>query len=412
MQNRFSTEFFSGNRERLSELFIGTAPIVMTANGLLQRGGDTTFSFAQDASFWYLTGIEQPDITLVIDRGKEYLIVPGRSGSREAFDGAISNDDLTRVSGIKTIYNEEEGWKNLNGRLRKVKHVATLANPPAYIDSFGFYTNPARAALVEKLKEANKDLDLLDLNPHLVRLRMIKQPQELEAIMAAINITASSFKDAIKPAKLKRYTHEYQLEAEITKGMRTRGADGHAFSPIVASGEHACTLHNVENNGLMAKNDLVVVDIGAEVDHYAADITRTICLGTPSKRQQAIYSAVAEVQQYAFSLLRPGVDIREYETAIEQFMGEKLRELNLIKSISHEKVRAFYPHASSHFMGLNVHDVADYTRALEPGMVLTVEPGIYVTKEKIGVRIEDDVLVTKQGIKILSGKLAKTLELI
>src|SRR5207249_1904686 len=152
------------------------------------------------------------------------------------------------------------------------------------------------------------------------------------------------------------------------------------------------------------------VDIGAEVEHYASDITRTHSIGTPSRRQRAVHEAVLEVQKYGFSLLRPGVLMREYEESIEHFMGEKLRELGLIKTITHENVRTFYPHATSHFLGLNVHDIGDYDRPLEPGVVLTVEPGIYIAEEGIGIRIEDDVLITETGIKVLSDKLSRDLQ--
>ena len=409
MQSYFTSEFFAGNRQKLRELFTGTAPIVLTANGLLQRGGDSAFNFSQDANFWYLTGIDEPDIVLVMERGKEYLIVPARSASREAFDGVPSTEALTNRSGIKTVYDDAAGWEQLRGRLKKVKHVATLSVPPAYVEHYGLYTNPARAALTDKLRAFKSDLELLDVSPHLTRLRMVKQPPELAAIQKAIDITLSTVKEVRRPAKLRAYAYEYQLEADVGRGFRRRGAAGHAFTPIVASGERACTLHNVANSGALAADELVLIDVGAEVEHYAADLTRTVSLSSPSRRQQAVHAAVLEVQRFAFGLLKPGVLLKEYEQQVEHFMGEKLRELNLIKTINHENIRAFYPHATSHFLGLNVHDVGDYERPLEPGTVITVEPGIYIPKEGIGIRIEDDVLITPKGIKILSQKLPRTL---
>ncbi len=406
MESHFSSEFFAGNRAKLRQLFTGTAPIVITANGLLQRGGDTTFSFAQDANFWYLTGIDEPDIILVMDKGSEFLIVPGRSANRETFDGAVDNSDLVKISGIKTIYNDKEGWDKLKARLRKVKHVATLASPPVYIESYGFYANPARLALSNKIKTYNHEIKLLDLNHHLIRLRMIKQPEELKAINSAIDITVSAIKHSTRRARLAKYAYEYELEAELTKIMRIKGASGHAFAPIVASGERACTLHNVSNNGKFSPKDLVIIDTGAEVEHYAADITRTISLSAkPSKRQRAVYDSVKEVQDYALGLLKPGIMMKDYEQQVVHFMGEKLRSLGLIKSIDHAKVRQYYPHATSHFVGLNVHDAGDYDLPLEAGVVITVEPGIYIQEEAIGIRLEDDVLVTDKGIKVLTKKL-------
>lgn len=409
MDLRFSSEFFAGNRQRLRELFTGTAPIVVTANGLLQRGNDSTFKFAQDANFWYLTGIDEPDILLIMDRDKEYLIVPDRSASRQAFDGVVEPEPLSKRSGISTVLNDREGWEQLGTRLKKVKHAATLAVPPLYVEQYGMYTNPARAALIDKIKTHNAEIELLDINQHLARLRMPKQPQELSAIQAAIDITIATIKQATNSAKLGKYSHEYQIEAELSRGFRARGATGHSFDPIVASGARACVLHSVANNGPLASGELVIVDTGAEVEHYAADIARTVSLGAPSRRQQAVHAAVLETQDYALSLLKPGVVLKDYEQQVEHYIGEKMRELGLIKSITHEEVRRFYPHATSHFLGLNVHDVGDYDRPLESGVVITVEPGIYIHEEAIGVRIEDDILITPSGIKVLSKKLSRDL---
>lgn len=410
MESRFTSEFFAGNRAKLRQLFTGTAPIVVTANGLLQRGSDSTFAFAQDANFWYLTGIDEPDIVLVMDRDREYLIVPARSVRRKAFDGSVSAEALSRRSGIRAVYDDKTGWEQLATRLRKVKHAATLAVPPAYVEYYGLYTNPARAALVQRLKDTKAGLELLDLSPHLIRLRMVKQPAELAAIQSAVNITVGTMKESLKPTKLRKYAYEYQLEAELSRGFRRRGADGHAFEPIVAGGPRACTLHNVANAGALSADELVIVDTGAEVEHYAADVTRTVSLGPPSRRQQAVHAAVLDVQRFAFGLLKPGVLLKDYEKQIEQYMGEKLRELGLIKTITHDAVKKFYPHSTSHFLGLNVHDAGDYDRPLEPGVVLTVEPGIYIKREGLGVRIEDDVLITRGDIRILTDKLSRNLQ--
>lgn len=405
----FSSEFFAGNRRRLRELFTGTAPIVVSANGLLQRGADSTYLFSQDANFWYLTGIDDPDIVLVMDRDKEYLIVPARSAVREAFDGSVAIEPLVRRSGIRTVLNDKDGWDQLGGRLKKVKHVATLAAPPAYLERYGMYTNPARAALIAKLASYNAHMELLDLGSHLALMRMIKQQPELEAMQQAIDITIRTIKEVTRPAKFRTYAHEYEVEADLTRGFRRRGADGHSFEPIVAGGERACTLHNVANSSALATGELVIIDSGAEFEHYAADITRTVSLGPSSRRQQAVHAAVVEAQAFAMSLLAPGVLLQDYEQQVQHFMGEKLRELGLIKTINHDSIRQYYPHGTSHFIGLNVHDAGDYDRPLEPGVVVSCEPGIYIPEEGIGVRIEDDVLITEAGNKNLTAKLPKEL---
>jgi Xaa-Pro aminopeptidase len=406
MESNFSAEFFTNNRRHLRELFTGTAPIVLTANGQLQKSADTSFPFRQDSSFWYLTGLDEPDLVYVFDKDKEYLILPPRSEAQNVFDGHHDAARFSETSGIKEILANETGWKRLGSRLAKVKHIATLAALPMYIEQIGLYTNPARANLIERLKNLQPQAELLDLRAHLTHMRMIKQPEEQAALQSAIDTTVQAFK--IAKRKLGKLATEYELEALITSEFRKQDLQ-HGYEPIVASGVNACTLHYIQNNSKLDQRRLVLIDVGAELSHYSADITRTYSFKPPTKRQQAVLEAVLETQSYAFELLKPGVVIKDYELKIHDFIGEKLRTLGLIKSISEESVRIHYPHATSHFLGLDVHDAADYERPLEPGMVLTVEPGIYIPKEGIGIRIEDDVLVTPKGIEILSKKLPREL---
>ncbi|MEO5628051.1 MAG: aminopeptidase P family protein [Candidatus Saccharimonadales bacterium] len=406
MYHHFSTEFFVNNRKRLRELFVGTAPIVITANGVLQRNGDNTFSFRQDSSFWYLTGIQKPDVVLVMDKGKEYLIMPAQQDYLDIFHDASNKEALTTISGISDICSQVDGWKRLQSRLKKVKHVATLSAPAAHIDQLGFYANPARASLIERLKSEDNNFELLDLRPQLSLMRIIKQAPELAAIQEAIDVTVK----ALKYVQKRQYQYEYQIEAELFKQFRKAGAKGHAFAPIISGGERACVLHRDDNDSLIGPKELLTIDVGAEIDNYAADITRTYSqTKTASKRQKAVHAAVQAVQDYAYSLLKPGPTIRQNEALIEHFMGEKLRELGLIKTIDRDSVRKYFPHATSHYLGLDVHDVGDYDRPLEAGMVITVEPGIYIAEEAIGVRIEDDVLITAKGHQILSSSLPRSI---
>ncbi|MEK7153821.1 MAG: aminopeptidase P family protein [Patescibacteria group bacterium] len=409
----FDSSFFTNNRERLRQLFTGTAPIVIAANGLLQQASDEPYALHQDRNFWYLTGIDEPGVVLVMDKGKEYLIVPPREVVREQFDGAVNFDTLGRVSGIQTILYEKEGWKQLEARLKKVQHVATLGANPRFIDFLGMYTNPARADLIQRMKDTNPSLELLDLRTHLSRMRMFKQEVELAAIQEAIDITVSTLKEVLRPKQLAKYAYEYEIEADLTRGFRRQGGAGllgHAFPPIVASGERTCTMHHIQNSAPLVTGEVLILDVGAQSGSYASDIARTVVLGGhPSRRQQLVYDAVLEAQEYAFSLLKPGLIVRNYEKQMEEFIGEKLRELGLIKTIEREAVRRFFPHATSHFLGLDMHDAGDYDHPLEPGAVLTVEPGIYIPEESIGVRIEDDVLITAEGVKVLSRNLPRLL---
>jgi Xaa-Pro aminopeptidase len=409
MDSLFTVDFFRQNRERLRKLFTGTAPIVIASNGQLQRNSDSTYPFKQDGNFWYMTGLDLPDAVLVMDKAKEYIILPELSEYQETFDDGLTAEYLYSRSGIEMVMNAKDGWKQLSNRITKVKHVATVAASPPYVHIYGMYTNPARAVLAAKIKEINSAIELLDLSQHFAKMRMVKQAPELAAIKKAINLTAGSLKYVEKKLAKGVYDFEYQIEADITKRFISAGHNN-AWKPIVGAGKNATTLHHYKNDGPIQKGDLVVIDIGAEVENYAADLTRTYAASEPNKRQQQVYDAVKTVQEYAFSLLRPGVTIRENEQKVQTFMGEKLRELGLIKTIDTENVRRYFTHATSHYLGLDAHDAGDYDARLVPGVVLTVEPGIYLPQEQLGIRIEDDVLVTKNGITILSKHLPAVLK--
>jgi Xaa-Pro aminopeptidase len=406
MKEEFSAEFFRGNRERLQKLFAGQAPIVLSANGLLQKSTDTPHSFKQDGNFWYLTGIDEPNIVVVIDKGREYLIVPELSSTRIAFDGAIDTAHLAEASGIEEILPEKAGWKRLGARLKKASSVAVLAPPPHYLESLGMYTNPARARLLKTMKSYNPKLTPLDLRQHLGRMRMVKQPAELEVLGKAIAITTDALEQVHKKFLRQKYEYEYDIELDLSRAFWKNGASGHSFDAIVAAGKKGATIHPTGNNGKILYDQSLLLDVGAEYNHYAADISRTWML-EPSKRFTAVHAAVRQTADYAMSLLKPGVGLRAYEKKVHLYMGEKLRELGLIKTIDTESVRTYFPHGTSHFLGIDVHDVGDYEQPLEAGVVMTVEPGIYIPREGIGMRIEDDVLITATACTNLSSALKR-----
>lgn len=406
----FDADFFSANRAKLKNLFVGSAPIVVTANGLLQQSMDTTYPFSQDGNFWYLTGIDEPDIILVLDKDKEYLIVPEQSQSKQNFDGVLDYTELSRISGVATVLDQKTGWKQLSNRIAKVKHLATLAPSPIYIESMAFYTNPARAQLTAKIKELNPSIEFLDLRQHFAKMRMVKQPQELKAIKHAIAVTIESLNYLKSKLGKEKYQYEYQIEADLSYRFKNKYATTHGFEPIIANGPNACVVHYNKNNGRLNSKQLLLFDVGAQYAGYSADISRTYSINSnPSRRQKQVHQAVVDVQEYAYSLLTSGVILSEYEQKIEQYMGEKLRTLGLIKIVERQEIRKYFPHSTSHHLGYDVHDMGIYDQPLQPGNVITVEPGIYIAEEGIGVRIEDDVLITEDGIEVLTNKLSKDL---
>lgn len=391
--------FFSKNRHTLRAR-IGSAPLVIAGNGLLQRTGDTTFPFAQDSSFWYLTGCDLPDAVLVITKSDEWLIVPERSVTRSAFDGSVDKSALQQQTGVQTILDSHAGWERLS-RLHP-KGIQYLQPSPVYSSSRELFVNPARRRLYTKLKRLFPSATFTDIRSTLAAMRVMKQPEELICLEEAIRITKETIGSITASSEFAAMRNEHELEAALSYGFRKRGASGHAFAPIVASGQHATTLHYVSNNGSITPGDLIVLDVGAEVSHYAADITRTVCQTPLTDRQRAVYEAVERVQHKALTLLKPGADYRKYEASVTRYVGEELVGLGLLDDITDtEQIRYYYPHAASHFLGLDVHDVGDYRLPLAPGAVVTCEPGIYIPEEGIGVRLEDDVLITDDGNRVL-----------
>lgn len=398
----FSADFFTSNRARLREALKTDELIVLTGNGSMQRAADEPVAFIQDSNFWYLTGCDEPDVLLVMTPSESFLIAPTLSLERQTFDGSIDVQALATRSGITDIVTEREGAARLKTLIRDTPSVATLGSSASYIARYRMHTLPYRRRLIARLRRINPQLTVRDIRPELARMRSVKQPQEIAALQQAIDITTQTLQDVTQPTTLQAATREYQLEAAITYGFRNRGADGHAFQPIVGAGAHATTLHHVHNDGLINAGDLIVLDIGATVEHYAADITRTVCQQSLNARRQAVYDAVVRVQDYALSLLKPGSMQAEYEKAVVAQMGVELKQLGLITRSTPDQVRRYFPHATSHFLGLDTHDVGNYQEPLEPNMVLTCEPGIYIPEENIGVRIEDDVLITSSGNRVLS----------
>jgi len=397
MNTFFTADFFSTNRARLQALIQDTVPIVIAANGVLQANADNTFPFRQDSSFWYLTGLDLADYTLVITSAETYLIAPSYDSIKDVFDGTTDLQTISATSGISTVLSTKEGWARLRSDLNATKRVATLEPAPTYIASFGLYTNPARARLVRQMKRACTGLMVRNIRPELAKLRVVKQAPEIAAIQKAVDITCATLNEV----QHRTYDYEYEIEADITQGFRKQGAGGHAYTPIVAGGLNSCTLHYLQNDDQLRAGELLLADVGASVQNYAADITRTWSRDTPSDRQRAVFDAVNEALAYGIGLLQPGTTFHDVEQQIRVFVGDKLVKLGLIPVNTPEAVHEWYPHAP-HYLGLDVHDVGDYRQPLEPGMVLTLEPGIYLPAERIGIRLEEDILITPEGCTVLS----------
>ncbi len=401
MKKLLTSEFFTGNRQRVMELLEGGV-LVASAYSVMQRSNDVASSLEQEANFWYLTGIERADWWLVLDssRGKSWLVIPDVDPMHALFDGQLSSEQAKEISGVDEVISRTAADDLLAQTARQHRLVYTI-DQPERADTFDFVLNPAAREMRERL--ARKFTDVQDFRPKLAQLRAIKQPLEIKAMESAIDITARTLDEVY--AKLANYKYEYEIEADITRGFRASGAAGHAYDPIVAAGGNACTLHYIENNAKLAKKSLVLLDVGAQVEHYAADITRTYAYGEPTKRQRTVHTAVQAAHRDIIDMLAPGLDVREYSEKVDARMQQALIGLGLIDVPNDDNYRTYFPHAISHGLGLDVHDSLGAPKEFAPGMVLTVEPGIYIPEENIGVRIEDDILITEKGHRNLSAKI-------
>lgn len=396
-----SSDLFVANRQRfMAELKGGVA--VVGAYTSMQRGNDMAYPLDQEANFWWLTGIEAADWWVIIDakRDKSWLVAPTLSETHQIFDGSLSAKDALKISGVNEVIARDDAKSLLRDIAKRHSMVYTLGEQP-HAEYFDFVLNPAPKKLHEQLGRTFNSVQ--DCRKTLAKLRAIKQPLEIARIKKAIKLTADAF-DYVK-SRLSTMNYEYEVEAEFSHFFRMRGAKGHAYDPIVAGGKNACTLHYVANNTKLKPRELLLLDIGARMDGYAADITRTYSVASPTKRQIEVHAAVQTAQKDIIKLLQPGLLVEQYQKEVDVIMSGALRDLGLISGPEDEKYHTYFPHAVSHGLGVDVHDSLGAPRVLATGMVLTVEPGIYIPEENIGVRIEDDILITEKGASNLSARL-------
>lgn len=327
------SRFFINNRAKLLEKC--PAPIVISANALIQRTrDDDAFPFEQDGNFWYLTGIDEPDLILVIDGAEEYLILPHRSARHKVFSEQIDKRKLKDISGINKIHDYLEGWEKLTVKLKKSKQFSAPKPPEVYLTDYDIFTNPAARVLVDRILSINPDLKQQDINKEIIGQRMIKTKDEVASIRRAIEMTS---KILVKiSANIENYQNEHDIAADLNDFYFRHKLD-YAFMPIIAAGKNACILHYNSNNDPIKKQDAVLIDTGVKFNNYCSDITRTL-IKNPSSRQNAVYKAVVDTQTYAMSLLKPGVLMKEYETKVAKFIGNELKSLGLIKEVTSEKI--------------------------------------------------------------------------
>ena len=394
---------YTVRREKFTQ--VTAIPAALSAHNALQEKSDMAYRFTQEPSFLYLTGINEADWQIIFDGKTWHLVEPGVSDSHKLFDGHFSQDDARAVSGITSVLSSSEAEILLHKLANTHKKIATIGKDPSskYYD---FTQNPAPQQLFNRLKRTFAEV--ADCRPILKKQRALKTEEEIAVQQKAIDVTVAAFV-AVKDGLAKKQ-FEYEIEAEYNAAFRATGAGGHAYDPIVASGKNACTLHYGANNDKLPENGLVLIDVGAQLGGYAADITRTYALGTPTPREKEIHAAVEDAHKKIIDLIKPDVLLEQYQRDVDLIMKKALQQVGLLYSFEDEKTyRKYFPHAISHGLGIDVHESLGGFATFQPGMVLTVEPGIYIPEEGIGVRIEDDILVTADGNLNMSANLPTSL---
>jgi len=369
----------------------------------MQKTNDEEFLFAQEGNMWYLSGIEFPDWWLIIDakRGKSWLVEPTIDERHRLFTESLAAENAKKASGINDIISRDEAMSMLRAAA-KTHPLAYTVGPFPHHEFFSFTLNPAVADMRAMLERTFVKVE--DFRLELTRLRAIKQPVELEMMQQAIDLTAKGLNDV--RTNLHKYKHEYEIEAELSYAFRATGGQGHGFDPIIAGGANATVAHYFTNDSPLKKGSFVMLDVGAKVGGYTADITRTYAVGKPTARMIAVHDTVRQAQQEVIAILAPGLLVEEYYKHVEATVKKAMIDLKLISSAEDEEgYRRYMPYSISHGLGVDVHDALGKPRTFESGMVLTVEPGIHIGKEKIGVRIEDDILITEDGHRNLSAKI-------
>lgn len=398
---------FTGNRNKFKNGMKPNSMAIFVSNDIMPTNADGAMGFRQNSDLFYLCGVDQEDTILVIfpdakdGKHKEILFVKETSELIAIWEGAkLNKQQATEVSGIEHIYWHQDFKKVMQPFFSQAEHIYLNSNEHTrrYIE-----TETAQDRFNKKIKAEYPMHKYERSAPIMHRIRAIKSTQEIDLIQKACDITEKGFRRLLK--FVKPGVWEYEIEAELIHEFIRNRAGGWAYGPIIASGKNACVLHYVENNKQCKDGDLILLDVAAEYANYASDLTRCLPVnGKFTKRQKEVYNAVLHVHREAAKMLMPGMTFEKYNKAVGELMTEQLLKLGLLTSdqVKNQNpewpaFKKYFMHGTSHFLGLDVHDVGFFTEPMQAGMVFTVEPGIYIPEEGLGIRIENNILITTSG---------------
>ncbi|WNC10128.1 Xaa-Pro aminopeptidase [Pseudomonas coleopterorum] len=420
---------YARRRKALMAQMVPNSIAILPAAAVAVRNRDVEHVYRQDSDFQYLSGFPEPEAVIALIPGREHgeyvLFCRERNPERELWDGLRAGQEgAVRDFGADDAFPISDIDDILPGLIEGRDRVySSIGSHPEFDRHLMDWINSIRSKARLGAQPPN-EFEALD---HLLHdMRLYKSAAEIKVMRRAADISARAHVRAMQACRAG--LHEYSLEAELDYEFRKGGAKMPAYGSIVAGGRNACILHYQQNDAVLRDGDLVLIDAGCEIECYASDITRTFPVsGRFSPEQKAIYELVLEAQQAAFAAIGPDKHWNQAHEATVQVITQGLVRLGLLKGevdelIARDAHRAFYMHRAGHWLGLDVHDVGEYKvggewRVLEPGMTLTVEPGIYIAPDNlsvakkwrgIGVRIEDDVVVTKKGCEILTGAVPKS----
>lgn len=398
---------YTEHRKKFKRHLPSGAMAIFNSNDIMPTNADGTMPFRQNNDLLYLCGIDQEDTTLIIfpethnKQHREILFLKETSPEIAIWEGAkLSKKEATERTGIQTVYWNSEFEKVLHGLMTEAQHVFLNSNEQTRAN-IQVETRDIRFGkwIREKYPLHNYQRSA----PLMHTIRAIKSDGEIKQMQEACNITEKGFRRILK--MVKPGVNELEIQAEFAHEFLMNRSRGFAYEPIVASGFNACVLHYVQNNQECKAGDVILMDVGAEYGNYAADMTRCVPVsGKFTERQKEVYNAVLRVMRKSMNLLRPGVYLSDYHQQVGQIMEAELLKLNLItqEEIKNQDpqwpaYKKYFMHGTSHFIGLDVHDVGHWHEPIEAGMVFTVEPGIYIREEKLGIRLENDILITEKG---------------
>ena len=402
-----NNRLFVRNRKNLAGLMKPESVAVFHSADQYPRNGDQYFAYRQQSDMFYFTGIEQEKSILLLAPGfsneqyREVLFILKPDKKLEKWEGhKLTKQEAREISGIESVYWLEDFEVTLREVLLDSK--CFYLNTNEYVK---FFTEvPERNLRFAREMKTKYPLHQYHrLAPLVKQLRQIKSEDEVDLIRHACKITGKAFDRVLK--NIKPGMKEFEVEAEVTAEFIRNGANGHGYAPIIASGLNACMLHYIDNDKTCNDGDLVLMDFGAEYANYTADMSRTIPVnGKFTDRQKVCYNAVLDVFKQAREMLVPGNTIDKVNKAVNKLMEKKMIALGLFTSEDVKKQDKenplyfnYFMHGISHPLGLDVHDVGSKYEPFRPGMVVTCEPGIYIEEENIGIRIENDILITEEG---------------